>query len=132
MFVKYLAFHEYQELGGTAPEDKFTNLERKAQRLLDHITFDRVKLLDNIPDEVKEVLTEIINRDYDYTVQEQTSGNLSSYSNGVEKLVYSNTAPVKKTKEYAYLVYQYLPDYLVNRSVSFDVEKYLQSKADNS
>ena len=55
-FTSYLSYTEYQQLGGKVPEESFNVLERKAQRLLDYITFARVPECPEVPEEVKEVL----------------------------------------------------------------------------
>ena len=61
-FVSYITYKEYVDLGGTVDEDTFTILERKAQRMVDQITFNRMQYLLVVPDEVKEVLTEFVNK----------------------------------------------------------------------
>lgn len=131
-FSSYLTYDEYCALGGTVSQEAFPVLERKAQRLLDYITFNRIKSLTKIPDEVKEVLTEIINRSYDFNNQTEQGDTISEYSNGVETIKYSRKTEKEQNKEFCDLAYRYLPNYLVCRSVDFDVEKYLQSESNNS
>lgn len=126
-FKSYLTYNEYIELGGTVPEGSFKNLERKAQRMLDYITFDRIKNLTRIPDEVKEVLTEFVNLSYVYDNQTENGDTITSYSNGIEKLTYRRKTEKEQAQELKKIAYRFLPEFLVTRSVGFDVEEYLQS-----
>lgn len=127
-FHSYITYEEYQELGGKVSEDAFTVLVRKSQRLLDYITFDRIKYLTTIPDEVKEVLTEFIDRTQTFNAQTENGDTVSSYSNGVETLTYRLLTEDEQRNELCGLAYQWLPDYLLARSVNFNVTEYLQSE----
>lgn len=127
-FHSYITYEEYQELGGKVSEDAFTVLLRKSQRLLDYITFDRIKYLTTIPDEVKEVLTEFIDRTQTFNAQTENGDTVSSYSNGVETLTYRLLTEDEQRNELCSLAYQWLPDYLLARSVNFNVTEYLQSE----
>jgi hypothetical protein len=127
-FHSYITYEEYQELGGKVSEDAFTVLVRKSQRLLDYITFDRIKYLTTIPDEVKEVLTEFIDRTQTFNAQTENGDTVSSYSNGVETLTYRLLTEDEQRNELCSLAYQWLPDYLLARSVNFNVTEYLQSE----
>lgn len=127
---EYLTYEEYLELGGKVnDEDMFDKELRKAQHLLDYITFDRIPKLPEIPECVKDLLVEFI--DKTVTVEsasgEAVDANISSYSNTVEKITYKISTDTEKSAELKQLAYRYLPDYLTARGVSFDVEKYLQS-----
>lgn len=127
-FHSYITYEEYQELGGKVSEDAFTVLVRKSQRLLDYITFDRIKYLTTIPDEVKEVLTEFIDRTQTFNAQTENGDTVSSYSNGVETLTYRLLTEDEQRNELCSLAYKWLPDYLLARSVNFNVTEYLQSE----
>lgn len=127
-FHSYITYEEYQELGGKVSADAFTVLVRKSQRLLDYITFDRIKYLTTIPDEVKEVLTEFIDRTQTFNAQTENGDTVSSYSNGVETLTYRLLTEDEQRNELCSLAYQWLPDYLLARSVNFNVTEYLQSE----
>lgn len=126
LFNSYLTYQDYKELGGTLDESTFKNLERKAQRYLDTITFDRIKKLTTIPDEVREVLTEFIGRMDTYNNQRQSGDLVTQYSNGVEQFSYKTQDEDSFKSELAQLAIDWLPVYLTNRLVSFDVERYLQ------
>lgn len=126
LFNSYLTYQDYKELGGTLDESTFKHLERKAQRYLDTITFDRIKKLTTIPDEVREVLTEFIGRMDTYNNQRQSGDLVTQYSNGVEQFSYKTQDEDSFKGELAQLAIDWLPVYLTNRLVSFDVERYLQ------
>ena len=127
LFNSYLSYQDYKELGGDLPEDVFTKLERKAQRYLDSITFDRIKKLTVIPDEVREVLTEFIGRMNSYNNQTKLDGDVvTRYSNGVEDFTYRRQEESSFKKELNEIAIDWLPTYLTNRLVTFDVERYLQ------
>lgn len=131
-FEKYITYDEYVELSGKVSEDVFSKILRKAQRFLDTITFNRIPHLTKVPYSVKEVLAEFIDRLY---LMESGSGDTSavasSYSNGVESITFRNDADKQVQKELVRIAINWLPEYLVARSVSFDVEEYLQSESNN-
>lgn len=130
-FISYLSYMEYKQLGGKVPEESFNVLERKAQRLVDYITFDRIPELSEIPDEVKEVITEFVTRMDAFNNQVEAGDTISAYSNGVERLEYKLKTEDEHTDELIKVAKKILPDYLLARSVRFDVKKYIQS-ADNN
>jgi hypothetical protein len=125
-FTSYISYLEYEQLGGKVPEESFNVLERKAQRLLDYITFDRIPECPEIPDEVKEVLTELVNREYSFDQQVEAGDTIESYANSVEKLTYRVKSEDEHNDEMVKYAMKILPDYLTARSVKFDVKKYLQ------
>lgn len=130
-FVSYLTYEEYVELGGKVSEDAFIILERKAQRWLDYFTFDRVKKLNFVPDEVKEVITDYVNRLHEYENQMADGDMISQYSNGVESITYRRNTEADVRKNLSRVAIAFLPDYLTNRGANFDVERYLQSANNN-
>lgn len=130
-FTSYMTYTEYKELGGKVSEDAFPLLERKAQRYLDSFTFNRVQYLTIIPDEVKEVLTDFIDRLNDYDSQATDGDTIEKYSNGVETIEYRQVTELELARSLCYIAYKWLPDYLITRSVNFDVNEYLQSNSNN-
>ena len=99
--VPLSTYDDYKELGGTLPEKEFSLVERKAQRWLDYFTFDRCKELKVIPNEVREVLVEFINRLTAYEDQKEAGETITQYSNGVEQLSFqvkteTETKPKKR------------------------------------
>ena len=134
----YLTFEEYTDLSGLiTDEDTFNKVARKSQHFLDYITFNRVPLLPEVPEVVKDALTEFIDATYkSQYISSETSDmpvdpNMSSYSNSVEKITYKISSDADKEKELNKLMtdiaYKYLPDYLLARGVNFDVQQYIQS-----
>lgn len=86
---QYLTYEEYLALGGTLDETPFTLLEFEARREIDLRTKNRLVGKDNIPDEVKLCLYNLINTvslyasDTNRSVSSETVGNYSvSYGSG--------------------------------------------------
>lgn len=131
-YTSYLTYEDYKELGGTLELDAFNKLERKAQRWLDSFTFDRIKHLTVIPDEVKEVLTEFIGRLDTISNQRENGDLVTHYSNGVEDLTYKVLTEEETKQELYSIAVDWLPTYLTFRGVNFDVDEYLQSNNNNS
>lgn len=130
-YESYLTYEDYKELGGDLPLDTFTRLERKAQRWLDTFTFNRIKHLTIVPDEVREVLVEFISRMDTINNQRENGDLVVQYSNGVEQLTYKVLTEEETKKELYRLAVDWLPDFLTFRGVNFDVEEYLQSNNNN-
>lgn len=131
-FTSYITYEEYKKLGGIVPEDTFPQIERKAQRWLDYFTFNRIQLLSEIPDTVKEVLTELINRLSNYYAARQSSDLFSAYSNGVETLTYKTQDENALKADFQTIITGWLPPYLTNRLVNFDVKPYIQSDSNDT
>ena len=110
-FKAYLTYEEYKELGGQLDESAFPLLERKAQRKLDNYTFDRLKDMETIDDEVKEVLTIMI----DMLAEEGNGDEVKSFSNGVVNLTYKDKKPIDE-RMYDVVV-EYLPVSLISEVV---------------
>ena len=131
-YTSYLTYDDYKELGGTLSEDDFRLIERKAQRWLDYFTFDRIKQLDVIPNEVREVLTEFITRLTAYEAQKEAGETITQYSNSVEQISFKVKTEDEVKSDLAKIALEWLPDYLTNRVVNFDVRAYLQRKDNNT
>ena len=130
-FKSYLTYEDYKELGGTLPLDDFSKLERKAQRWLDSFTFNRIKSLTHIPDVVKEVLVEFINKLNTVSNQRENGDLVTQYSNGVEQLTYKVLTEEETKSELYQLAIDWLPTYLTYRGVNFNVQEYLQRNCNN-
>lgn len=130
-FTNYITYDEYEELGGTVSEDEFTALERKARRYVDAFTFGRVQLLSEIPDEVKDVMVDFITKLDNFSKQSSDGATISQYSNGVEQITYRRNTEHEVVRTLQASAISWLPNYLVNRSVKFDVRDYLQSNNNN-
>src|SRR5574344_1720708 len=127
-FTSYITYEEYTALGGTLSSTDFPIWERKAQRQLDYYTFNRISALTTIPDEVKEVLTEFINRMFSQNASSFVTSSASSYSNGVESVTFKDNAEAAFNNELVKLAIDWLPACLTARSVNFGIEQYLQSE----
>ena len=130
-FNSYITYNEYVELGGTLSQDVFNKLIRRAQRFLDAYTYERIPLLDEVPDVVKEVLVEFIDKLNDFENQKAEGAVISQYSNGVESMTLKRTTEDDLKKSLSSLATSILPNYLVTGGVNFDVRKYLQSENNN-
>jgi hypothetical protein len=130
-YESYLTYDDYKELGGTLPEKEFRLTERKAQRWLDYFTFDRCKQLEVIPNEVREVLKEFIDRLTAFEAQKEAGETITQYSNSVEQLTFKVKTEEDTKKELSSIALEWLPDYLTNRLVNFDVRAYLQRNGNN-
>ena len=128
---RYLTYEEYKELGGKVSEDAFAILERQARHELDYCTFNRVPSLTTIPSIVKEVMAEMIDDINDFNNQGTSGELISEYSNGVETIRYTRTTESELTRRLHSVAYRWLPDYLVNRSLKFNVGEYLQSDSNS-
>lgn len=107
-FKAYLTFEEYKELGGQVDLSAFPLLERKAQRKLDNFTYDRLKEAEVIIDEVKEVLTSMI----DMLVEDGNGDEVKSFSNGKVNFTFADK---KSVDERMYeVVVEYLPVSLIS------------------
>lgn len=131
-FQSYITYNEYVALGGTVSEDAFPILERKAQRYLDALTYNRIPELDTIPDVVKEVLTEFITRLNNFSNQSTEGEIIKQYSNGVESMTFSRLGESELRSNLRKLAIDWLPTYLTYKGVNFDVRRYLQSDGNNS
>lgn len=56
----YLTFDEYQETGGTLSATTFNNFEFEAEALINYRTFNRLKNVESVPDEVKRLTRYLI------------------------------------------------------------------------
>jgi len=130
-YTSYLTYDDYKELGGKLSENDFRLAERKAQRWLDYFTFDRCKQLDIIPNEVREVLTEFIDRTAAYEAQKEAGETITQYSNSVEQITFSIKTEDELKADLQKIALEWLPDYLTNRLVNFDVRAYLQRNDNN-
>ena len=97
----YLAFDEYQELGGNCPADIFPLQQFDVEAKMDYITFGRlskmIEKLEKVPEDIKMIEVILINNSYDITANKELSSHegISSYSNGIESFSYDTS----KTKD---------------------------------
>ena len=111
--MAYLLYSEYTALGGTATESNFNILEPKARRKLDYFTQDRLKTATTIISEVKELMTEFINR----MSNSPQNGNITSYSNGIESFGFAENQTVAFNNELYQMAVEYLPIELITCAI---------------
>lgn len=75
---QYLEYNEYTGLGGTLDQTPFNLLEYNARKKIDERTFGRLQNLDNIPEEVKICVFELINVLNSYSISETENKAISS------------------------------------------------------
>lgn len=77
---QYLSFSEYQELGGKIVEQPFKNLEYRAEKEIDKLTFNRLRKIVTYPQELKMCVYELIsilNGEGNSSYISETVGNYS-------------------------------------------------------
>ena len=96
---QYLSYEEYMELGGTLDEVPFNELEYECRRIIDSRTQNRLKEINEIPEEVKMLENKMITTLYGYYISlnkaqsgvasENTDGYSVSYisSNQISQLI---------------------------------------------
>lgn len=76
---QYLTYEEYKSLGGTLGEMPFNILELKARQIINERTQNRLKDVEQIPQEVKICVYDLINTMNKYNMSNNsTSSNISS------------------------------------------------------
>lgn len=76
---QYLTYEEYKSLGGTLGEMPFNILELKARQIINERTQNRLKDVEQIPQEVKICVYDLINTMNKYNLSNNsTSSNVSS------------------------------------------------------
>ena len=76
---QYLTYEEYKSLGGTLGEMPFNILELKARQVINERTQNRLKNIEEIPQEVKICVYDLINTMNKYNLSNNsTSSNVSS------------------------------------------------------
>ena len=91
---QYLSYEEYKSLGGTLGEMPFNILELKARQVINERTQNRLKNIEEMPQEVKICVYDLINTMNKYNLSDNsTSSNVSSentdgysvtYKSGIE------------------------------------------------
>lgn len=76
---QYLSYEEYKSLGGTLGEMPFNILELKARQIINERTQNRLKNIEEMPQEVKICVYDLINTMNKYNLSNNsTSSNISS------------------------------------------------------
>ena len=111
--MAYITFAEYENFGGTVSSSDFTNLELKARHKLDYFTQNRLQTATTIISEVKELMTEFINR----MASSPVNGNVTSYSNGIESFGFAENQTKAFNTELYDLAVEYLPIELITCTI---------------
>ena len=91
---QYLTYAEYRELGGSAiGEMPFNLLEFEARRQIDIRTFDRVKKIEEIPQEVKLCDYALINSIKGYNNSKETAESNDKTSESIDGYSFSKLTP---------------------------------------
>ena len=87
----YLTYDEYKSMGGTAEEPAFTRLCTAACGRIDRLTHGRVRDLEQVPQEVKAAVFELIHRAESYEAED---ARMASFTNdGMSVSYVQETAP---------------------------------------
>jgi glycosylphosphatidylinositol transamidase (GPIT) subunit GPI8 len=130
MSQKYLTYEEYQSLGGSLDESAFNIMERRARRVIDYITYNRVKRLDTIPDEVKDAMVTLINQLNTTAMFSISSQNgvkddrIVQYSNSVETITFRQDSTQSFVKGCGDAIKVILPDWLTYRGLDQTPEEF--------
>ena len=116
---QYLTYNEYKALGGSLDITPFNLLEFEARRIIDSRTLQRLKGIEQVPQEVKMCMFSLVNTINSYTNQSQTSKNISSESVGSYSVSYITGTQIQETinsknAELTDMVVNYLTGVIVN------------------
>ena len=92
--MPHLNYIDYHQLGGTVDESAFPIYSIQAENYVNHITNNKISRLNEIPDSVKLLETQIISLLFqaDKSLNSNSGlGSLKSYSNGIESFSYDNS-----------------------------------------
>lgn len=117
---QYLTYDEYKALGGSLDQTPFNLLEYEARRIIDNRTLQRLKGINQIPQEVKMCMFSLINTINGYANKSQTSKNISSESVGSYSVSYITGTQIQETinsknTELTDIVLTYLTGVIVNK-----------------
>lgn len=95
---QYLTFLEYLDLGGTLKQTPFNLLEFEARKKIDGMTQCRLVGKENIPNEVKLCMFNILEKLTSYI--EKPNSNISSESVGSYSVTYKDIKQIVEEKSY--------------------------------
>ena len=116
---QYLTYNEYKALGGSLDITPFNLLEYEARRIIDTRTLQRLKGIEQVPQEVKMCMLSLVNTLNNYSNESQTSKNISSESVGSYSVSYITGTQIQETinsksAELTDIVLNYLTGVIVN------------------
>lgn len=100
---RYLSYEEYKSLGGTLGEMPFNILELKARQVINERTQNRLKNIEEIPQEVKICVYDLINTMNKYNLSNNsTSSNISSENTDGYSVTYKSGTEVTEEQKKQY------------------------------
>ena len=100
---QYLTYEEYKSLGGTLGEMPFNILELKAQQIINERTQNRLKNIEEIPQEVKICVYDLINTMNKYNLSNNsTSSNISSENTDGYSVTYKSGTELTEEQKKQY------------------------------
>lgn len=100
---QYLTYEEYKSLGGTLGEMPFNILELKARQVINERTQNRLKNIEEIPQEVKICVYDLINTMNKYTLSNNsTSSNISSENTDGYSVTYKSGTELTEEQKKQY------------------------------
>ena len=100
---QYLSYEEYKSLGGTLGEMPFNILELKARQIINERTQNRLKNIEEIPQEVKICVYDLINTMNKYNLSDNsTSSNISSENTDGYSVTYKSGTELTEEKKKQY------------------------------
>lgn len=100
---QYLSYEEYKSLGGTLGEMPFNILELKARQVINERTQNRLKNIEEIPQEVKICVYDLINTMNKYNLSNNsTSSNISSENTDGYSVTYKSGTELTEEQKNQY------------------------------
>ena len=100
---QYLSYEEYKSLGGTLGEMPFNILELKARQVINERTQNRLKDVEQIPQEVKICVYDLINTMNKYNLSNNsTSSNVSSENTDGYSVTYKSGTELTEEQKKQY------------------------------
>lgn len=90
----YLEYNEYTKLGGKISKESFNLLEYKAEKKIDELTFNRLRKIEDYPDELKLCVFELIDM-----ISKEDNSNILSESIGSYNVTKLSKKDIEKNKE---------------------------------
>ena len=116
---QYLTYEEYKSLGGTLGEMPFNILELKARQIINERTQNRLKNIEEMPQEVKICVYDLINTMNKYNLSDNsTSSNISSENTDGYSVTYKSGTELteEQKKQYDYVIETDLYGVIVNNT----------------
>lgn len=116
---QYLTYEDYRALGGTLDLTSFNLLEFESRRQIDIRTFNRLKDIEEIPQEVKLCDYELINSIDSFSKTKNNISNIKSENIDGYSVQYTSSSEVQsiiksKNEDIKDIIYSYLSNVVVN------------------